>query len=614
MKKRAQAGIITTILIVLIVVVAVVIVWNVVKNVVTEKSGEIELDILSVNFKISSVYVNYLEGKLQFAVERGSDNANISSIKIIVYGKDISDNEITKDYNIFNVPAPLETKVINYLAIGDFKAVTKFAVYPVSDKGKPGISVVYNIKTTEPSAPAGGWQGGTVINPGNNNSIPPSQIDCYGDRDGDGYWNGTSITVSGSCPSGWNSVKLSEAIDCDDSNATIWQNLQGYVDADKDNYGIITGNPQTICTGSAPPEGYSTNNLDCNDTNSAVNPGVSENASNEIDDNCDGIYGLDHCEWLDSPGATYILTQNIIASGTCLTIYADRITLDLNGFNVIGNKSGSLGVYLYSYIANSSTIKNGGIYGFANTGIYSVGNSNINITNITANNNIYGIFLYSNSNNTLTDITANNNSYTGIYLTSSSNKNILTGITANNNTNYGVYLGSNSNNNQLTGITANSNTGTGIYLTSSSNNTLKSITANSNSYIGINLYSSSNNTLTGVTANNNNNNYGIYLQGGSNNTLNLVTANNNNYGIILKIISNNQLTDITANNNNYGIYLQGSSNNNITKSTACSNIKEDFDCFASTDNFGTGNIFGSNVIICGDGWPQTPADYSPCLP
>lgn len=58
-----------------------------------------------------------------------------------------------------------------------------------------------------------------------------------------------------------------------------------YADADGDTFGDANGNPIQLCT---PTAGFATNNLDCDDTNAAVNPVATEIAYDGIDNNCDG--------------------------------------------------------------------------------------------------------------------------------------------------------------------------------------------------------------------------------------------------------------------------------------------------------------------------------------
>jgi hypothetical protein len=60
-----------------------------------------------------------------------------------------------------------------------------------------------------------------------------------------------------------------------------WQTLY-YIDADGDGY----GNPLVSLNSTAQPSGYVSNNLDCDDDNYYVNPGVNEILYNGLDDDC----------------------------------------------------------------------------------------------------------------------------------------------------------------------------------------------------------------------------------------------------------------------------------------------------------------------------------------
>ncbi len=60
-----------------------------------------------------------------------------------------------------------------------------------------------------------------------------------------------------------------------------------YHDGDNDGYGNNTDSIQAC----AKPTGYVTRNGDCNDANSAINPGAKEICGNTIDENCDGVLG-----------------------------------------------------------------------------------------------------------------------------------------------------------------------------------------------------------------------------------------------------------------------------------------------------------------------------------
>ncbi|WP_111707498.1 MopE-related protein [Lutibacter citreus] len=133
-------------------------------------------------------------------------------------------------------------------------------------------------------------------------------VTWYIDADGDGY--PSSSTVSCVRPS--NGYLLSELLgtetDCKDSNSAINpgatevcdgidNNCNGsidegltyttyYIDADGDGYGDSNDVGTSYC--SNPGAGFKTNNTDCDDSNSAINPGRAEIGGNSIDENCDG--------------------------------------------------------------------------------------------------------------------------------------------------------------------------------------------------------------------------------------------------------------------------------------------------------------------------------------
>ncbi len=107
---------------------------------------------------------------------------------------------------------------------------------------------------------------------------------CFRDLDGDGYgdpfWPGL---YSGSCGGGY----VSNSLDCDDTNSGINPNTVWYLDADND--GFYTGSGVTQCN--SPGLNYRRSGLtgggDCNDADPAINPGAME-ICNGMDDNCNG--------------------------------------------------------------------------------------------------------------------------------------------------------------------------------------------------------------------------------------------------------------------------------------------------------------------------------------
>ena len=165
----------------------------------------------------------------------------------------------------------------------------------------------------------------------------------------------------------------------------------------------------------------------------------------------DALTLLANCTTLDNASETYQLTQNVTSTGTCYTVSANGIVLDLGGFTVkFGNTSSSAyGVAIYDY--SNIIIRNGAIlhagYNANPAGVYvsGIGAANNTMDNLTivvnsSNSGGYGITfddspLFSGPhNNTIknTNITAlsiNSSSYgNAIYLRPNSSYNQIINV------------------------------------------------------------------------------------------------------------------------------------------------------------------------------------------
>ncbi|MCB9680435.1 MAG: putative metal-binding motif-containing protein [Alphaproteobacteria bacterium] len=139
--------------------------------------------------------------------------------------------------------------------------------------------------------------------------IPVSGIDencdglelCYLDNDNDAF--GRSALVATRALDCLAPGVAPNDTDCNDTNAAVYpgapevpgngidENCDGaevcYVDADADGFGSSLSRTSSVLTCVAP--GLSPNDGDCNDADSAVNPGAAEVCGNGIDDDCDNV-------------------------------------------------------------------------------------------------------------------------------------------------------------------------------------------------------------------------------------------------------------------------------------------------------------------------------------
>lgn len=125
----------------------------------------------------------------------------------------------------------------------------------------------------------------------------------YLDADWDGYGNPLNAVTACVAPYGY----VENAMDCDDSNPYLNPGMQDYCNGTDDNcdgqideggplwYADVDGDgygdPTNTVNACDQPEGYVYQGGDCDDTESYIHPGMPEDCTNLIDENCDGILG-----------------------------------------------------------------------------------------------------------------------------------------------------------------------------------------------------------------------------------------------------------------------------------------------------------------------------------
>ncbi|TPV33434.1 HYR domain-containing protein [Paucihalobacter ruber] len=129
-----------------------------------------------------------------------------------------------------------------------------------------------------------------------NGDIVTTLLPWYPDTDGDGYGDVNAQPLFAcDAPEGY----VANNTDCDDADDTVYpgapelcdgkdNNCDGtidegvqsefYIDADGDGYGDVNAQPLFACTA---PKGYVDNNLDCDDTNFFINPGIAGSCSDD---------------------------------------------------------------------------------------------------------------------------------------------------------------------------------------------------------------------------------------------------------------------------------------------------------------------------------------------
>jgi len=143
---------------------------------------------------------------------------------------------------------------------------------------------------------------------------------------------------------------------------------------------------------------------------------------------------LNNCQPITEPGA-YVVGKNIAAAGDCFAIAADFVNVDLDGFVVSGNGTGSAFVEQLGVARRGFQLRNGVVTGFA-SGV-SMGNSSaMVIDRVQVTNNSF-VGVRAGNTTTVSNSTVLNNGI-GIQL---DQRGVVTNCTVNDNTGTGVLLG-----------------------------------------------------------------------------------------------------------------------------------------------------------------------------
>ena len=271
------------------------------------------------------------------------------------------------------------------------------------------------------------------------------------------------------------------------------------------------------------------------------------------------------CGTLSSPGS-YVLSNNLSATGDCLVIAADNVAIDLHGNSIKGNGSGS-GIRDDGGDRDYAIIANGKISNF-----------------------VTGINLATSGSAIITNVNASNNSGTGIFIGECCDT--LNSVTANNNGGNGIEI--DSDDSSFTKIQANNNGGTGILATSCCN-TLVSSTVSRNGGDGVDLADCCNFVIASKVQNNGGS--GIDLTDGDNGVIKSTAAKNGGGGI--EFTSGDNMVTESKSNSNGGNGVDMGGKWGIlagvqTKQNSGDGVS--MDCRGSTASLTAKNNSGTNLV------------------
>ncbi|WP_347922196.1 PQQ-dependent sugar dehydrogenase [Pontimicrobium sp. SW4] len=213
------------------------------------------------------------------------------------------------------------------------------------------------------------------INP-NATEIPNNNIDenCdgldeliwYEDADNDTFGNPNVSQTSASQPNGY----VTNNTDCDDTNPNINPNAteipNNNIDEDCDGLDASIwyqdadndtfGNPNVSQTATSQPDDYVTNNTDCDDTNPNINPNAAEIPNNDIDENCDGSLET------DTTGFSYLMYPNPARQEVFFVFDENEIPFSIDLFDFTGKHIKTLSNFSNHIITISTRNLASGLY------------------------------------------------------------------------------------------------------------------------------------------------------------------------------------------------------------------------------------------------------------
>lgn len=133
------------------------------------------------------------------------------------------------------------------------------------------------------------------------------------------------------------------------------------------------------------------------------------------------LKNIERCGKITSPG-DYRLTSNLSGMSYCITIDADNVNIDADGFYLIGiDKLNDYGIYVNGH--KNIVLKNFNVINYGE-GIFIQDSNNINVINNNLSNNLQSIFLLNSVNSNIKNNIIKKSSNIGLGLVDSSNNHI----------------------------------------------------------------------------------------------------------------------------------------------------------------------------------------------